>query len=337
MSLNIQKSVLHQLKRVDDNQFDVLLNDHLLSDSQTTIDLVLSIHHHFNHKSRVFAVFNQQSSFKQMLTNTQNSGMNFIAFSKAAMDEMKTKMINYAFARGGAVLFCHYQYLATDYLLIAIIDNCVSLVIDEQLEIQSSHYLDVDHADMIMRVDLTEWQHDSDSKRYISFLRGRIGRNVDDFFIDYLDATESINVKLQNQTLTAAVTDYCQTIELSPKEKHEIKSRLHDYCKSQHALGEEIELNEIARQLPKNENYQFDEFLKTQEYQIESHFPADVASIRKFKKFSGSGGGVTISFDGDKLGEKIVWNEQNDTLTIHGIPPNLRDQLTRNYKGADNK
>ncbi|TEA27229.1 nucleoid-associated protein, partial [Candidatus Schmidhempelia bombi] len=38
-----------------------------------------------------------------------------------------------------------------------------------------------------------------------------------------------------------------------------------------------------------------------------------------------------INFDMELLGERIQWDPTTDTLTIKGTPPNLRDQLQRNY------
>ena len=51
--------------------------------------------------------------------------------------------------------------------------------------------------------------------------------------------------------------------------------------------------------------------------------------LKGLAKFSGSGGGVTINFDRNLLGERVIYNPHTDTLMIKGIPPNLKDQLMR--------
>jgi nucleoid-associated protein len=38
---------------------------------------------------------------------------------------------------------------------------------------------------------------------------------------------------------------------------------------------------------------------------------------------------VSIGFEQKHLGERVIVDLQNDTVIIVGIPPNLRDQLTR--------
>ncbi|MDF4419901.1 nucleoid-associated protein, partial [Vibrio parahaemolyticus] len=43
----------------------------------------------------------------------------------------------------------------------------------------------------------------------------------------------------------------------------------------------------------------------------------------------GNGGGVSLTFDAQLLNERIFYDPETDTLTMKGVPPNLRDQLAR--------
>ena len=82
----------------------------------------------------------------------------------------------YPFADGGFVLFCHYRYLAVEYLLVAVLSNLSSMRVNENLDINPTHYLDINHADIVARIDLTEWETNPESTRYLTFLKGRVGR-----------------------------------------------------------------------------------------------------------------------------------------------------------------
>ena len=42
-----------------------------------------------------------------------------------------------------------------------------------------------------------------------------------------------------------------------------------------------------------------------------------------------SGGGLTLSFEQKLLNSRVFYDPQTDTLTIRGVPPNLKDQLLR--------
>jgi nucleoid-associated protein len=44
-------------------------------------------------------------------------------------------------------------------------------------------------------------------------------------------------------------------------------------------------------------------------------------------KYSGFGAGVSVSFERGHLGNEVVYNAQEDSLTIYKVPPNLKAQL----------
>lgn len=83
------------------------------------------------------------------------------------------------------MLFCQYRYLAVDYLLVAVLNNCSSMRVNERLDLSTTHYLDIMHADIVARIDMTEWETNPQSQRYLSYLKGRVGRKVADFFMDF--------------------------------------------------------------------------------------------------------------------------------------------------------
>ena len=84
-----------------------------------------------------------------------------------------------------------------------------------------------------------------------------------------------------------------------------------------------------SRWLTKGDDNPFESFCKEQSYDLEESFPVDKKTVTSMVKFSGLGGGVSISFERKHLGERVTYNEATDTLVIKGIPPNLKDQLQR--------
>lgn len=330
MSLQIEKIVLHQLIRKSETEIDVVLRESLLDNHQVVIDLIADINRVYNNKTKAYGLFHENSLFEDSVKELQRGNQDFLNFSQQSVKQLRNELAKYPFAEGGTVVFCLYRYLNVEYLLIAVLSSCYSMLVNEQLEINQTQYLDVDHADIIARIDITEWQTDPNSKRYLTFLKGRVGRKVSDFFMDYLGASEGLNAKNQNKNLVRAVDDYCQVIELDKQEKKAVREQVYDYCKGQLAAGEEIVINNLAKELPITDNNDFNSFIASQEYDLDDEFPVDRSTLRQLKKFSGSGGGLTINFDADLLGERIKWDPQTDTLVIKGLPPNLRDQLQRN-------
>ncbi|MDD7425026.1 MAG: nucleoid-associated protein, partial [[Actinobacillus] rossii] len=76
----------------------------------------------------------------------------------------------------------------------------------------------------------------------------------------------------------------------------------------------------------------FIEFANEQDYGLEESIPPVRSALKTLTKFSGSGKGITISFDAELINQRIIWDEVSDSLTIKGLPANLRDQLQRNLK-----
>jgi nucleoid-associated protein len=308
MSLDIEQIALHQLNKRDEQTLDVMLRDTLLTPNAAVEEMIAELHRVYSAKSKAYWLFNQDSELSVALRQCRKGEENFLNFSRAATGRLRDELSKYPFAEGGVVLFCHYRFLAAEYLLIAVLSSRSSMRVNEQLDVSSIHYLDINHADIVARIDLTEWETNPESTRYLTFLKGRVGRKVSDFFMDFLGAAEGLDTKAQNRGLLQAVDDFCT---------------------EQLQAGEEIALDELSEELPPWNDKKFKEFTQEQGYQLEESFPADRSTLRQLTKFAGSGGGLSINFDAMLMGERIFWDPATDTLTIKGTPPNLRDQLQR--------
>ncbi len=329
MSLEISHIALHQLIKRDEQTLEVMLRDSLLPTTEVVREMMAELHRVYSAKSKAFGSFNEDSELSEALTHLRKGEENFLGFSRAATVRLKDELAKYPFAEGGIVLFCQYRFLAVEYLLISVLSSCDSMFVTDTLDLGTTHYLDIPHADIVARIDLTEWETNPESSRYLSFLKGRVGRKVSDFFMDFLAASEGMNAKVQNKGLLQALDDYCDTAELNKNERQAYRQQVYSYCNEQHQSGEEIALSDLSQELPPIGEQTFGDFTQQNDYQLEDHFPADKNTLKQLTKFSGSGGGMTLSFDAMLLGERIFWDAATDTLTIKGTPPNLREQLQR--------
>lgn len=332
MSLDICQIALHQLIKRDEQTLEVVLRDSLLGTDNIVQEMMAELHRIYSVKSKAFATFNQASELAEALVSLRKGDENFLGFSRAATIRLRDELAKYPFAEGGVVLFCQYRYLAVDYLLIAILNSCNSMFVNDNLELNTTHYLDIPHVDIVARIDLTEWETNPASERYLTFLKGRVGRKVSDFFMDFLSASEGMNTKIQNKGLLQAVNDYCDSSELNQAATQEYRQQVYRYCNEQQQAGEEIELKSLSKELPVLGEQNFAEFTQQNGYQLAESFPADRTTLKQLTKYSGSGGGLTINFDALLLDESVFWDPATDTLTIKGTPPNLREQLERSKK-----
>lgn len=332
MSINVTEIVLHQLQQTGTESAELTthLRNETLAISAEVEQMMLQLHQAYQGKAKAYGVFQSESVFAQQLNRLLEGENDFLPFSHSCAKMLATELAKYPFAAGGTFILCRYNFLATDYLFIALIDSRSSMLVDDQLDIKRTEYLDITQYDIACRINLTELKLNAQSNRYLTFIKGRVGRKVADFFMDFLSAEEGLNPQVQNQTLLQAVSDYCEQGELDSQQTQAVKKQVFDYCKGQINSGEEIALQELSNSLPTLNEQDFAAFTQSQEYGLEENIPPVRNALKTLTKYSGSGKGVTISFDAELLGSRLVWDELNDTLTLKGLPPNLRDQLQRN-------
>ena len=335
MSITVNQIVLHQLVKHAENEttmMESVLRDELLTITPEVEQMMLQLHQGYQNKGKAFGVFQENSIFAQDLNRLLENEINFLNFSQQSTKLLAQELGKYNFADSGTLILCQYNFLATDYLFIALLDSRISMLVDENLEIRRTEYLDITQFDIAARINLTDLQVNANSNRYLTFIKGRVGRKISDFFMDFLGAEEGLNPQVQNQCLLQAVSDYREQGELNKEQTQAVKKQVFEYCKGQLASGDEIALTELSANLPTLNERPFVTFTEEQDYGLEETIPPVRSALKTLTKFSGSGKGVTLSFDADLLNNRIEWDPLTDTLTIKGIPPNLKDQLQKALK-----
>ena len=340
MSITVKQIILHQLVKSNEEaenspQLTAVLREQLLAITPEVEQMMLQLHQGYQNKAKGYGVFQDSSIFAQHLNRLLENELDFLPFSHESTHLLINELSKYNFADNGTLVLCQYNFLATDYLFIALLDSRISMLVNEQLEIQRTEYLDITQFDIAARINLTDLQLNANSNRYLTFIKGRVGRKIADFFMDFLGAEEGLNPQVQNQCLLQAVDDYCVQGELNREQTQAVKKQVFEYCKGQLNSGEEIELAELSNELPTLNQQPFMAFTQEQNYGLEENIPPVRTALKSLTKFSGSGKGVTISFDAELIDQRIIWDETADTLTIKGLPPNLRDQLQRRLKALN--
>ncbi|GAA0349097.1 nucleoid-associated protein YejK [Bowmanella denitrificans] len=337
MSAVIQDFIVHQLRINAEQELVLVPKAACFSISAQIEELAQQLHHSYNAKpgKGVGALSDEEHpDFAQLLAQLQGEQLDFHAFSVSIAELLKKTLLDFATPESGFVIFSRYQFLATDYLLVALVNTKEHVEINHELELTYSDHLDLARMQLAARVDLTEMRVNADKQRYVSFIKGRAGRKVSDFFLSFLGCQELVDIKQQNKQLVASVDEYLASEQLAPQEKQQSRQAVAEYYKEKLDLGEDINIQELSGRLPGDEGGTFYDFVKTEisESPLEEVFQADRGALKGLSKFSGAGGGVTISFDRALYGERVRYDINTDTLVIKGIPPNLKDQLLKQAK-----
>jgi nucleoid-associated protein len=145
----------------------------------------------------------------------------------------------------------------------------------------------------------------------------------------FIGCEELVDVKQQNKQLLVSVDHFLASEQLDPAEKQQRREAVSDYYKEQLEQGEDISIRELADKLPTENVTDFYQFNQQSEQPVEENFQADRTILKTLAKFSGQGGGLSLSFDRKLYGDRIQYDAHTDTLVIKGIPPNLKDQLLK--------
>ena len=335
MNISANNIILHSLDYNSEGVLQCKMREGELPISPSIAKFLTDLHRTYQSKAnKAFASFSESSEksplFQQALQKEMAGELDFVGFSQQAANCLVEELKKHDFAEQGILLISQYSWTASDYLLVALLQNNESLSVNDNLELQESQHIETSKIQLVARIDLTLFAREPQSNRYISFIKGRAGRKVADFFLDFMGAEEGFDAKVQNQVLMKAVDEFCDEQELPVAKKQEVREVAFQYCNEQLKQGDDLDLSTLSEQMqeaPKLEGSFYD--FVCEDYQLETTFPADRSVVRKLTKYVGQGGGISISFDQKHLGERIHYDADSDTLTIQGIPPNLREQLKR--------
>jgi len=339
MSLIISNIALHFLSKKEETGEVVLrLGPEDIELGQKIESFIDALHHIYNGKgSKAYGHFSampaegESARFVDVMESYLGDNQNFYTFSTQAGNLLKNELDKYDLTETGYFLSCHYEYMGGRYLLVAIIPISEHYSVDGNLNISADQHLDTNKLQLAARIDLFDYQQNANGNRYISFIKGRAGRQVSDFFLDFLGCEEGLNSKEQTQTLVQAVEDFVAINQLDPQEKQKTRKELLGYCKEQKETAQDVSLKELGSVIGAEEsgdaNQNFYKFCQDQSYPIEESFPHDQTVVNKITKYSGYGNGISVSFERSHFGQDVVFNPANDSLTIYKVPPNLREQL----------
>ncbi len=336
MSLIISNIALHFLSKKEETGEVVLrVGPEAIEVDNKIQSFVDALHGIYNGKgNKAYGHFSSmpaegdKARFVDIMESYLSDVQSFYLFSTQAANLLKNELDKYDMAETGYLIVCHYEYMGGRYLLAAVIPISEHYSVDGELNISADQHLDTTKLQLAARIDLFDYKDNAEGNRYISFIKGRAGRKVSDFFLDFLGCDEGLDAKEQTQTLVQAVEDYVAINQLDAQEKQDTRKELLSYCKEQKESSQDVSIQELGKVIAKEGAEQdFYEFCQEQSYPLEESFPHDQAVVNKITKYSGYGNGISLSFERSHFGQDVVYNQANDSLTIYKVPPNLKDQL----------
>ena len=330
----IRHCIVHFIDKKPDGSPAVLhARDAELPVNQAMENLMADLNDSYNAKQgKAWGFFHDESGaypFSGWLKGYLDNQQDFAAFSRQAVEHLQKLMEESNLSTGGHVLLSHYQQGMTDYLAIALLHHSEGVTVTEALEVAPAKHLDLGQLHLAARINLSEWQHNRQSKQYISFIKGKNGKKVSDYFRDFIGCQEGVDAPSETRTLLKAFSDFVEQEDLAEEQAREKTQTLVDYASTQARLGEPITVEELSGLLDEDKPRAFYDHIRNSDYGLAPEIPPDKRTLNQFRRFTGRAEGLSISFEAHLLGSRVEYDETTDTLTIRQVPTQLKDQLKR--------
>ncbi|MBX9764842.1 MULTISPECIES: nucleoid-associated protein YejK [Pseudomonas] len=330
----IRHIIVHQIDKKPDGTPAVLhARDTELGASQAIENMLADLNESYNAKQgKAWGLFHGESGaypFSRWLKDYLDESQDFTAFSRHAVEHLQKLMEESNLSTGGHVLFAHYQQGMTDYLTVALLHHSEGVAVNDTLDVTPAKHLDLGQLHLAARINISEWQNNTQSKQYISFIKGKNGRKVSDYFRDFIGCQEGVDAPGETRTLLKAFSDFVESEDLPEEQAREKTNTLVGYATSQAKLGEPMTLEELSGLIDEDRPKAFYDHIRNRDYGLSPEIPADKRTLNQFRRFTGRAEGLSISFEAHLLGSKIDYDENAGTLTIRNLPTQLRDQLKR--------
>lgn len=330
----IRHCIVHLIEKKPDGTPAVLhVRDSELGESQAMENLLADLNESYNAKQgKAWGFFHEESGaypFSGWLSQYMDGNQDFTAFSRQAVEHLQKLMEESNLSTGGHVLFAHYQQGMTDYLAIALLHHSEGVTVTESLDVAAARHLDLGQLHLATRINISEWQNNKQSKQYISFIKGKNGKKVSEYFRDFIGCQEGIDGPGETRTLLKAFSDFVENEDLPEEQAREKTSALVGYASSQAKIGEPVSLEELSGLIDEERPKAFYDHIRNKDYGMAPEFPADKRTLNQFRRFTGRAEGLSISFESHLLGSKIEYDEARDMLIIRQLPTQLVDQLKR--------
>jgi len=330
----IKNMIVHNIdKKPDGSPAALHLSSAVLPVSDAIENLLFDLNDAYNGKQgKAWGFFHGESGAYPLsgwLKAHLDGKSSFVEFTQQAAEQLTKLMEESNLSSGGHVVFAHYQQGMTDYLSIAMLHHADSVLVTPELQVTTSRHLDLSKIHLAARINLSEWKNNAQSKQYISFLKGKNGKKISDYFRDFIGCQEGIDGAGETRTLLKAFSDYVEQEDLPEESAREKTATLVDYAASQIKVGEPVTLAELSTLLDEDRPQNFAEFIRNADYGLSPEIPADKRTLNQFRRFTGRAEGLSISFEQHLLGDRIEFDREGNTLTIRNIPTALSDQLKR--------
>ncbi len=332
----IKNIIVHLIDKLADSGASTLvLNEQMMTTSPALESFVEQLNKIYNSKpSKAFGCFieqqnsdNERGSISHLLSDYLQDKLTFMDYSWQSMQLLKYYIDQSGKATGGYIIFVHYTLFGVDFMLIAMLNKVMGVAVDEQLKLNNIDYLDIAKIHLAASINLSEWQDEPHSKRYISMICGQQSNKLSDYFKKFIGSDETIDSKQETKQLMTAMQQYSETHITDEDERAEFRKKATEFCLEQADNGKNVALKDFSNYVADNAVDDFMNYIKAEQFSLNDEVSPNKTVLRRFNKISGRNQQLSITINEDALGDTIIFDAEKETLTLSDLPATLKAQL----------
>jgi nucleoid-associated protein len=279
---------------------------------------------------KLYGVFDQElanSVVSQWLREFLENKLGFISFTKKATDHLVSLLANTDLVVDGHLVFLQETLADGEFLSVYFLHHNEGSYVSGDLKIDSCRFLDVRGVLMGCRVAITDWQSDTPPSGYLSVLRARGDKDLTDIFWHWIGFADKRDITTETNQFLQAVSAFGESLD--DKEVAQYRHKVIDYCLDQDKQGEPVIIRELSSHLSDSEPQKFETFLSESVGVTSVDLIPDRSQMKQFLRISGRNDLLSMSFDANCIGESVLYNKEQDSLTITNIPAPLKLRLLK--------
>lgn len=322
--MELKKIVLHHIDKELKGKATLNCSKKLIAITETVDEFVKTLIKVYASKNPSHGSFEEDVinyPFQSLAINYKDAE-EFLEFTIKAMDILKSKMeINTT--TGGYVVFVHYIHDKVDFLITAMMDKSVHYTNSDDLGIEKLLALDIEKLARANRINYNRWQ--KKEGRYLSFIKGT--RDVSQYFIKFIGATDLSSAKENFDKLKDAVKKYSESNKISVEKQSEIREKISSYIVRCHEENRDVEIESIAAIIDAEEPTAFLGFIEDSGIEISGRIGIHTKNdYSVFVRNSIKEKGYHLVFEKELVKSGKITREGTDII-IHDVSKEKLDKL----------
>jgi nucleoid-associated protein len=250
--------------------------------------------------------------------------LDFSALTLKMMKTLQLQAQRRTNAAGGHVFFAHFERDGQQFLLVAIVHDKLGAALTLDMDVQDVQHLDMDGFRFAGRININGWL--ARESRYIGFLKGK--GDVSDYFKEFLGCEITTQDRKDTSDLVAVLKEFTEDQKMSTVDMDNFLNHAKAICERLASRREALEFTALANELVPSNPTALLNLLTDPIRELNDGFIPHRRALNSLVKFKAKTPLWSVEFDREAItGGSILYNPNDNTLTIKDLPQELSEQL----------